>query len=82
MKTYVKIEKRVLEKIEEITNTDYNAEDVYLTTESLIYIIDDLLVEHERLQKKLDDLEENIDTYVYDKTHPYEFYGVSERDFV
>ena len=82
MKTYVKIEKKVLEKIEEITNTNYNAEDVYLTTESLISIIDDLLVELDEGQEKLNNLEENIDTYVYDKTHPYEFYGVSERDFV
>ena len=82
MKTYVKIEKRVLKKIEEITNTDYNAEDVYLTTDSLIMIVDDLLVELERLQEKLDDLEENIDAHVYDKMNPYDFYGVSERDFV
>lgn len=82
MKTYVKIDKKVLEKIEEITNSNYNAEDVYLTTESLISIIDDLLVELDEVQEKLNNLEENIDTYVYDKTHPYEFYGVSERDFV
>lgn len=82
MKTYVKVEKKVLEKIEEITNTNYNAEDVFLTTESLIMIIDDLLIELDKLQEKLDDLEENIDTYVYDKTHPYEFYGISEKDFV
>jgi hypothetical protein len=82
MKTYVKIEKKVLDKIEEITNTDYNAEDVYLTTESLIMIIDDLLIELDKLQEKLNDLEENIDTYCYDKTHPYQFYGVNERDFV
>ncbi len=82
METYVKIEKKVLDKIEEITNTDYNAEDIYLTTESLISIIDDLLVELEKLQEKLNDLEENIDAYCYDKTHPYQFYGMSERDFV
>ena len=82
MKTYVKIEKKVLEKIEEITNTDYNAEDVYLTTESLIYIIDDLLVELDRLQEKLNDLEQDIEAHVFDKMNPYQYYGVSEKDFI
>ena len=82
MKTYVKIDKRVLDKIEEITNTDYNAEGVYLTTESLIMIIDDLLVELEKTREELNDLEENIDAHCFDKMNPYQFYGVSERECV
>lgn len=81
MKTYVKIDKRVLEEIEEITNTNYNAEDVYLTTESMIMIIDDLLVELDKLQDKLSNLENDLNDN-YRPIPVAEQIGISEKDFI
>lgn len=81
MKTYVKIEKKVLEKIEEITNTNYNAEDVYLTTESLVMIIDDLLVELDKMQDKLNDLENNLNDN-YRPIPVAEQVAISDKDFI
>lgn len=81
MKTYVKIDKRVLEKIEKITNTDYNAEDVYLTTESLIMIIDDLLVELDKIQDELNNLENDLNDN-YRPVSVAEQVGISDKDFI
>jgi hypothetical protein len=81
MKTYVKIEKKVLEKIEEITNTNYNAEDVYLTTENLVMIIDDLLVELGKMQDKLNDLENDLNDN-YRPIPVAEQVAISDKDFI
>ena len=81
MKTYVKIEKRVLDKIEKLTNNDYNAENNFITTENLIYIIDDLLDEIYKLQDKISKLEDDL----YENYRPVpaaEQVAISDNDFI
>lgn len=81
METYVKFNKRILEEIEQITNTDYSAKDVYLTTESLIDIIDDLLAELDNMREELADLEQQLNDN-YRPIPVAEQVGISEKDFI
>jgi hypothetical protein len=79
---YFKIEEEVLERIEKLTMTDYEAKLGYLPAESLTSIIDDLLLEIDSLEEKIEDLERDIENnYELKNANPYEEYGVSERDF-
>ena len=79
---YYKIEEDVLERIEKMTMTDYEAEGNFLPVDSINDIIEDLLYEIDRLQEKISDMEQDIEeNYEAKKFNPYTEYGVSEKDF-
>lgn len=82
---YYKLDEKKLEtinKVSDITSTDYELLGNFVPVDSLICIIDDLLYEIDHLQEKYKDLEKDIEeNYELKPFNPYEEYGVSEKDF-
>ena len=77
-----------LERASKITSTDYgiewfDAENIrgYIGIDSLLAMVEDLIIEVDRLEEKIEDMEEDIrDNY---KPIPYaEQVGVSDKDFI
>lgn len=80
---YLKIDENKLNKIENLTMTDFGAKLGYITTDSAIDIIDSLLSENDRLQAKIKDIEQDIENnYELKKINLYTEYGLSEKDFI
>ena len=86
----MKIEKELYEKVSKITMTNYkplydkdpDKEYVIVFEDGVNGMIDDLLLEIDRLKEKYDDLKDDLeDNYVPRFKDKYEEYGVSERDF-
>jgi hypothetical protein len=81
---YYKLENDELEKINKaskITCTDYELLGNFIPTESMLSVIEDLLIEIDKLEEKLKDIEQDRD----DNYKPYtkeELYGVSDGDFL
>ena len=69
-------EKEKIKKVKEITITDYELLGDFIPVESMMTIIEDLLMEIDRLEEEKEDYENNK------KEDPYYEYGVSERDFI
>lgn len=69
-------EKEKIKKVKEITITDYELLGDFIPVESMMTIIEDLLMEIDRLEEEKEDCENNK------KENPYYEYGVSERDFI
>ena len=63
----VTIDEKIIKKVEELTITDYEAKGNQVPAENIEGMIEDLLLEIEKLEEKYNDLEERIDTYYYDK---------------
>ena len=63
----VTIDEKIIKKVEELTMTDYEAKGNQVPAENIEAMIEDLLLEIEKLEEKYNDLEERIDTYYYDK---------------
>ena len=78
---YLKIDESALKKIQEITMTDYAAEGSFLPSDAINDIIEDLLLEIDRLQEKYEDLEQDIEEN-YKPIPVSEQYGISDRDFL
>lgn len=78
---YLKIDEAALKKIQEITMTDYSAEGSFLPSESVNDIIEDLLLEIDRLQEKYEDLERDLEEN-YQAIPISEQYDISDRDFL
>ena len=70
--------KDILEKIQDITNTDYGTEGEFLSYLAMESIIEDLLIEIDRLQERYDDLEKDVEENY--KPIPIDL-GLSDRDF-
>lgn len=78
----------ILQKASRITGTDYDirwfdAENIdgYIDTQNICPMIEDLLIEIDRLQEELDDLQEDIkDNYRHIPTS--EQVGISDKDFI
>ena len=51
-----------------------------LSIEDLLVVLEELYADKERLEEKIEDLENDIRDN-YKPISPYEMYGVSERDF-
>lgn len=78
----------ILKRASKITITDYeikwfNEENIdgYIDTESLVYMIEDLICEIDHLQEKIEDIEQDIQDN-YRPIPPAEQVGVSDRDFI
>jgi len=78
---YLKIDEAALKKIQEITMTDYEAEGSFLPADSINEIIEDLLLEIDRLQEKYEDLEKDLEEN-YKPVSNSELYDISDRDFL
>ena len=77
---YLKINKKLREKIEEITKTDYEFKEDYLPSENIISVIESLIYEIDYLKEKNEDLEQDIK----DNYRPVlisEQCEISDRDF-
>ncbi len=78
----------ILKKAEKITGTDYDirwfdAENIdgYIDTQNICPMIEDLLIEIDRLQEELDDMQENIKEN-YKHIPVSEQVGISNKDFI
>lgn len=78
---YLKIDEAALKKIQEITMTDYEAEGSFLPSDAINDIIEDLLLEIDRLQEKYEDLERDLEEN-YRAIPVSEQYDISDRDFI
>lgn len=62
---YLEIDEKLKDKIEKITITDYDFKGNFLPSESITSIFDDLIYEINRLEKKYEDLEQDMeDNYI------------------
>lgn len=79
----------LFEKISNITGTDYeivfaNKDEIigFVSEENLLNMLEDLLLEIDRLKEVNEDLIKDRDeNYELKKFNPYDEYGVSESDF-
>ena len=71
-------ESKIIEQASEITDVDYGE----IELEDLFIIIQDLVVEVGKLKEEIEDKEKYCEEFHETKSiDPYDFYGVSERDF-
>lgn len=57
---YLELKQDLIDKIEEITCTDYERKGNYIPAENIENIIKDLLYEIDRLNEKIEDMENDI----------------------
>ena len=82
MKNYYIINEENLNKIVEITGSDYDNKNGMIEESYLENIIEDLICEYHNIKEELDDLKENLeDNYTLKQPDDYDFYGVSRNDF-
>lgn len=83
---YYKLDSEEFKKIEKainITGGDYDLLGEFIPAESLVSMVEDLLLEIDRLEEKHSDLEKVIEEdYELKPFNPYSEYGVSEKDFL
>lgn len=70
----------LIKKAEKITNNAYEPEDINIV-ELLVYVIDDLVFEAEKLQEALTDLESDLHDY-YKPLTQKELIGYNTKDFL
>ena len=78
---YLKIDEEVMKKLQDITNTDYEAEGILLPVENINNIIEDLMYEIDYLQEKINDMEQDLEDN-YRPISLREQVGISDRDFL
>lgn len=57
---YLELDKKIIDKIEEIICTDYERKGDYIPAENIDSMIYDLLCEIDRLNEKIEDMENDI----------------------
>nr|DAP03727.1 MAG TPA: hypothetical protein [Caudoviricetes sp.] len=57
---YIEFDKNILEKVENITKTNYKSENGLVNSDEISIIVDDLLGEIDYLRDKIDDLKEDM----------------------
>jgi len=74
-----------LEKLQEISDTtgiDYELKGNLVPVDSLIYALKDMLYEYHNILEELEDLKEDVEeNYKPKDIDPYDYYGVSRKDF-
>lgn len=82
---YYKLDNDELEKINRVSNitfTDYELKGNFISVESMMSAIEDLLIEIDKLEEAKKDMQQDIENnYELKNVNPYEEYGISERDF-
>ena len=80
---YIKLDSFFIDRIEELTGHKYERAGNYLAAEKINSVLEDLVDELEKTQNKFAEYTKKVDEdYIQKKVDPYEFYGVSESDFV
>lgn len=78
---YIEIDKKILEKVTDITNFTYKSKGDFIAYEDVISIIEDLVCEYNVLKEKFEDYKENIRDN-YRQITPQEMYDIDDRDFI
>lgn len=71
-----------LKRVSDITGTDYDLIGDFVPVESLVCMVEDLLVEYNAQVEKYEEYQKYVDEYCVDTYNPYEEYGISQSDFV
>ena len=83
--SYLKLEEKemeMMEKIQKITETDYDIKDDFINADNLIVALEDLFHQYNEKEHEIKELKNDIEqNYELKKFNPYEEYGVSEKDF-
>lgn len=80
---FIKIDEEKIKNIQEITMTDYETLGDMLPCENVEAILDDLVCEIHRLQEMHEDYVKEIEeNYELKEVDPYEYNGVSIKDFI
>ena len=79
---YLRIDEELYEKITNITGTDYEPVGEFLTGDSIIGMLEDLLHEYDVKNEQYEDLKQDIEeNYNIKAFDPYEEYGLNKKDF-
>lgn len=78
---YVNIEKKLYERVSEITTTDYNVENNKVEVDNLLSMIEDLISEYDRIEEELEDIQNDMEEN-YQRIPVSNQYDVSDRDFI
>ena len=78
---YIKLNEDLYKRIQSVTMTDYEALGDFIPSESIEPMLEDLLLEIDRLQEKYEDLEKDLQDN-YRAITPEETYGITDRDFI
>ena len=87
METILKPNEKELEtltKVSEITGVDYDGKEWHqdLTPETLIEALKDMICEYHRIEEELEEHKKHCEEFHEEKKiDPYDYYGVSEKDF-
>ena len=68
-----------IQRVSDLTNTDYELNGNFIPVENLLSVIEDLVYELNNLEEKYKDLEEDLETNY--KPIPIDL-GLSDRDFI
>lgn len=68
-----------IQKVSDLTNTDYELNGNFIPVENLMSVIEDLVYELNNLEEKYKDLEEDLETNY--KPIPIDL-GLTDRDFI
>lgn len=80
---YIKFNETTVKKIEELTSTDYTFKYNSIPADSIEELVEDLLNEIDRLESKINDLEQDIENnYQLKERNEYEECGLSINDFI
>lgn len=72
-----------IKKVSKITFTEYEVQGNFISGDTLLAALEDLLVSYHAKEEELEDLQKEIsENYELKKVSLYEEYGVSERDFL
>lgn len=78
---WIKLIKSASNTVGTAYDTDIDGED-YIEVEDLLRLIEELNYEVQHVQEELDDFKNEVEEYYEPKKiDPYEFYGVSRKDF-
>lgn len=71
-----------LKRVSNITGTEYNWLGDFICIDDLICMIEDLIIELDKVQNAYDEFKKYVDEYCVDTYNPYDEHGVSQSDFI
>lgn len=78
---YIKIDQNLYEKIQKITITDYEAEGEFIPSKNIEPMLEDLLMEIDRLEEKIEDIKKDVEEN-YRRIPVSVQVGISDKDFI
>lgn len=82
------IDEKLYEQISDLTETDYegwlnkNREEYFVASEKVLNMLQDLIWEIEHWKEQYEDLKQDVEeNYKLKDVDPYDYYGVSRKDF-